>query len=327
MLSRIRPFFTIISAMLIMLASSTVALIILERQQLEQETGQKLVMLHHNFQRQVLDETSHMSSLLTFIAEDKNIQREWQNGDIDALLRQTMPIFHRIQAQHSITHFYFIALDRTCVLRVHNPSTRGDYIDRTTLDMAVHLNRPTYGLELGPLGTFALRVIHPWIVNGRLIGYLELAEDVSHLSSQVASLMNINIICLTGKDKLDRSKWEVGQRMLARKADWDQFREVVMLYSDIENIPAKLTHIIDSTRPSNKVFSISINGHYYMGGIDQLSDADGNYVARLVMLTDTTSATKDLLQLIGKLFIFTLAVTALLIVIKSRMIMKHSSPD
>jgi hypothetical protein len=285
---KFRALLPVFWAMLIMLIGSIVTLTIIQQKLLQNETRNRLVLLHQNFQRLVLEETTHMSSLLNFITENREFQKEWLEGDLDGLMQRSMPVFQRIKSQHNITHFYFITTDRKCALRLHNPTINGDFLDRTTLDMAAHLKRPTYGLELGPLGTFALRVVHPWIVDGRIIGYLELAEDVSHLSSQVAALMDVSIICLAEKGKLDRKSWEEGQRMLGKQADWNKFSDMVILSSDIENIPDKLTSIVNSSHTSDSIFSITISGKRYKGGFDQLSDAGGNYVARLVMLSETT---------------------------------------
>ena len=75
--------------------------------------------------------------------------------------------------KYRVTHFYFHGLGRACFLRVHNPAKYGDYITRFTMDAAEKKQEIVHGIELGPFGTFTLRVVHPWRISGELAGYIE----------------------------------------------------------------------------------------------------------------------------------------------------------
>ncbi|MCC6933984.1 MAG: hypothetical protein IT292_12170 [Deltaproteobacteria bacterium] len=73
---------------------------------------------------------------------------------------------------------YFITPDRTCILRVHKPEKQGDIINRFTTLEAERTGKLAAGIEIGPLGTFTLRVVNPVYSKGMLVGYLELGKEI-----------------------------------------------------------------------------------------------------------------------------------------------------
>ena len=77
------------------------------------------------------------------------LQNDWKN------------LFETLRADHEITHFYFIAPDRTCLLRLHLSEQRGDRIDRNTLLEAERSGKTASGVELGKTGLLTLRVVQP----------------------------------------------------------------------------------------------------------------------------------------------------------------------
>ena len=69
---------------------------------------------------------------------------------------------------------------------MHKPEKHGDYIDRFTMDQAVHDGKSIWGVELGRFGTFTLRVVCPWRIDGKVAGYIELGEEVKHITPKLA---------------------------------------------------------------------------------------------------------------------------------------------
>ncbi|MDH3960021.1 MAG: ATP-binding protein [Desulfuromonadales bacterium] len=100
--------------------------------------------------------------------------------DRAALLTVARPIFGELKAKHSITHMYFIAPDGTVLLRVHKPEQYGDSLERATFLQAVATKETASGLEMGK-NFFSLRCVTPILVDGELLGYLEVAEEIDHV--------------------------------------------------------------------------------------------------------------------------------------------------
>ena len=67
---------------------------------------------------------------------------------------------------------------------MHDPNRYGDVIQRVTLDRATE-GGTSWGIELGPLGTFTLRLVHPWRIDGKLAGYIEVGEEIGHTIAMV----------------------------------------------------------------------------------------------------------------------------------------------
>ena len=80
----------------------------------------------------------------------------WFGLTLSQLLKQVEPLFRHFRKEHRITHFYFHSPDRVCILRMHKPDRYGDKINRFTALEAEKTGKTSWGIELGPLGTFTL---------------------------------------------------------------------------------------------------------------------------------------------------------------------------
>jgi signal transduction histidine kinase len=112
----------------------------------------------------------------------------------EGLLAVAAPIFAELKARHNITHMYFIAPDGTVLLRVHRPEQYGDRLTRATFLHAAATQKPASGLEMGR-NFFSLRCIAPVYAHGKLLGYLELAEEIDHIFAQMKAITG-NDVCL-----------------------------------------------------------------------------------------------------------------------------------
>jgi hypothetical protein len=124
-------------------------------------------------------EVEKLSAALEVLAADPALAEAFARRDRPRLLRLASPIFGALRDRHGVTHWYFHEPEpaRTCFLRVHAPSLHGDLIERPTFAQAVARQAEASGKELGRTA-FALRVVRPWARGGKLLGYLELGEEI-----------------------------------------------------------------------------------------------------------------------------------------------------
>jgi len=169
-----------------------------------------------------------MEATLDAISRDKQLKHAFLAKDREALFQIAEPLFHSLRDKYKITHFYFSGPDRVNFLRVHQPRRFGDTINRTTTLLAHRDQNIHAGLELGPLGTFTLRAVMPWKVNGRLIGYLELGSEIDHVISDVKGFLGMDLHVFIPKRKLERSGWERGAKMLGTRTNWGQLDQYVV---------------------------------------------------------------------------------------------------
>ncbi len=239
-------------------------------------------------------ESSMLDGLIGFIKRDKKIQDAWLSRDRERLYQHALPAYKRSFIDNRVTHFYFIDKDKKSFLREHNKGRHGDTIKRFTLDRAISTGKKTSGIELGPLGTFTLRVVHPWYINGELTGYIELGVEVTHITPRLRELFNVELCILVKKKFLDQKKWEEGRHMLHQEQDWGRYDDFVIVESSLAEkkigVDAYRQHVEAHKkglyRPS--AHDIETVGKIYRAGFSPLIDAGERDVGELIVLSDVT---------------------------------------
>jgi signal transduction histidine kinase len=154
------------------------------------------------FELQIANDAAKLHATLCPISRDEAMKQAFLNGDREALLARTGPLFERLHNRHRVTHFYILDAARRVVLRVHQPELHGDTIARTTILQAEQTASETQGIELGPLGTLTLRAVKPWLHDGQLIGYLELGEEIDHVSREIHEALGVDLLVLVHRQFL-----------------------------------------------------------------------------------------------------------------------------
>ncbi|TCS73803.1 PAS domain S-box-containing protein/diguanylate cyclase (GGDEF)-like protein [Sulfuritortus calidifontis] len=240
------------------------------------------------------DETEKLSTALALIVRDAGLARAMQRQDRALLLQHSQPTFDYLRRESGITHFYFHTPDRINFLRVHQPERFGDKIDRYTAIKAEASGQPAAGLELGPLGTFTLRVVFPWYQDGRLIGYVELGQEIEQILGRISSLTGIDLYLTIDKRHLSRKDWQAGMAMLGRTEEWDMLREAVVTYRP-ETVSADTTrkllaHDLSHAHNRTKVTS----GDQVLQALTlPIGDVSGREVGHLLMARDITNLNKN----------------------------------
>ena len=242
------------------------------------------------FESQRSSDAEAINALLDIAEKNVELSQAYLTGDRDRALRVGLPLFKEFNAEHRVTHFYLHDPTRTVFVRMHEPERHGDYIDRFTLATAVKTGEGSQGIELGNMGTFTLRVVRPWRVNGRLIGYLELGEEIKHFLPRIKDLAGVDLIVTVDKAHLDRASWEGGMRMLGRRSEWDRRDDFVVLDSTVPVVPEELEPTLHLRHPEHagKIVGASAGSTAYRGGFLSLIDAGGRDVGDLIALLDVT---------------------------------------
>jgi len=167
--------------------------------------------------------TGKLEAVLETLLLDPRWRKPLQEGDREALMDLSTPLFERLRRDHNVTHFYFLKPDRVSLLRVHQPARSGDRIDRITARKAESSGRIASGVELGPLGTLTLRVVAPLRDGDRLLGYLELGEEVEDLCAQIGRIYGGEDYLLLDKGLLQPEGFAEGMKMLGRQVAWNRF--------------------------------------------------------------------------------------------------------
>jgi methyl-accepting chemotaxis protein len=282
--------------LLVLLTLSIASIYWLQKVHFNQEIRHKLEEVEQLFRMKLNKEAKILESQINLLQLDKNLQKAYQTKNREALLRHAMPIFNAIRTKYQVTHFYFIDLDKICFLRVHNPPRHGDIIPRFTLADTIRQQSPVYGIELGKFGTFTLRLVYPWRINGQLVGYLELGKEIEHITQALHQILDVELFFTINKFFIKRTHWEEGLKMLERTGDWTQFSHIVIIDKTIPTIPQELQkslQILLSQSESELLTNlpkVSVGPKQYRSGLIPLFDAGHRELGKIVVLNDVSES-------------------------------------
>jgi PAS domain S-box-containing protein len=250
------------------------------------------------------------------LCSDEKMQSLWLQRDRTGLEEYAQPLFKNLGEQYSITHFYFIEPTRMVFLRVHQPDRHGDLIKRRMVLQAQKSGCVESGIELGSSGTLTLRVVKPWVIDGNVAGYLELGEDVTHITKAINSTLDVGVAILLDKTHLDRDVFERGMAMHDRASNWNDFPGEVVVNSDPSDIPQQMLSSESVLRDNSLESAVEFerDGNFYVAGAVRLREFSGNDVGRMVLIEDVTPQHASLRLLMFKLgkFFFLIGAACLL---------------
>jgi|GEM_PF-453299 len=261
-----------------------------EKADIEESIGTTFSSVKRIFDSTVRSDAATLSAALEFITRDDALRHALKANDRDALLRRADPIFRQLREKYGITHFYFSGPDRVNLLRVHQPDRYGDEITRWTTRQAEASGKPAAGLELGPLGSFTLRVVFPWYDGDRLIGYVELGEEVEHLLKQARTISGIDLYVAIDKRYLTFKDWMTGMRMLGRHGEWDFLPESVITFQTTDAIGIPIRSLLSKpSRHGQALQEVSSNDRFFQTQAVPLRDAGDREVGNMLLIQDVTA--------------------------------------
>jgi PAS domain S-box-containing protein len=229
----------------LLLAAGFTALMLHRQNTQLHNTGQRiLAQADREFSRALDEQSRAMAAMLDILIEETGLAPALAAGNREKLLAGYASVFARLKTRYAITHFYFLDPGRICLLRVHNPEKHTDRIQRITALQAEKTGKTAFGIELGPLGTFTLRVVQPVFDNGALAGYVELGKEIEDVLDSIHQQTGAELAVAIRKTALKRSSWEAGMKMLGRTADWDRFDDDVLIYSTLTPFPDKAAEFV-----------------------------------------------------------------------------------
>jgi HAMP domain-containing protein len=182
-------------------------------------------------------DTEKLSAVLTAVLSDSRYRAPFERRDRAALAALATPLFKELKYAYGITHWYFHLPDRSVFLRVHKPEQFGDAVNRATMARAVATGGPGVGKELGKTA-FALRVVSPWVVEGKLIGYVELGEEIDGFMHRMKVQTGDDYSLLVEKRHLDAKNYASVRQNAGLPNDWNALPALVALDTTLPNVGA-----------------------------------------------------------------------------------------
>ena len=273
----------------------------LQSRDIQHETQSRLNAFSEVWQTTLGLESEKIKGLLSFLDRDEDLQQIWLRRDREELYRYSSEIFQRIKSDYQITHFYFIDLEGRVFLRVHNPKRFGDKVGRWTMLKAKENQSLASGIELGTYGHFTLRVVKPCFVDGQLVGYLELGEEIEHIIPNIRKILEADLFLVVNKSLVDYENWLMVGGDNQTPDHWKQFERQLLIAKTASELPLAIRDSISNNDNSLKVFQQ--DGLTMHLGNTEVQDASGEIVGSVYLQRDVTA---DRQRLEGFMLIFTL---------------------
>jgi len=274
----------------LVLGTFVVSQIIEEDKHIREDFAHSVHSLQSLYQTAVKERTHKLEATLAVMINDVELRSAFKTTDREALLARVEPLFQQLKSRHKITHFYFHDAQRVNLLRVHQPERYGDTIDRFTMRAAERSGEMSSGSELGPLGAFALRVVAPIHEGNRLLGYIELGEEIDDLVGDMAHVSRSELIATIDKRFLNRADWETGMRILNRESSWDHLPDRVIVSRTLAEVPEAHKLLLHSTAdyPADGT-QVLWGDQRYLVAFVALRDAGDREVGKILILRNMTA--------------------------------------
>ena len=303
-------------AILVFLASSLILISWLQKKHVRDGVKAYLQSTRVLYEGSLREETKLIQVLLSFYGKDPQLSSLFAKRDRDGLLAYAKPLFNEIKNKYGITHFYFIDPDQHCFLRLHNPGFYGDKIERFTLTQAVKTGELHSGVDLGYYGTLTLRVDIPWVVDGQLLGYLEIGKEVDSFMPNLSSILGVEVVMLVETRFLQREQWEKGQILMGHHGVWNEVPGYVVAGGTIQVLPRNLERFLPLSRDEDgeALFNVTYEKRHYRAGVTPLFTADGKQVGVIIAMKDFSAAEHSMQMLTGLLVSLVLIMSGFLFV-------------
>jgi len=279
-LFKLNLYLPLVVVTILMALLTVVAIIYIQENSIHQSKASISRQFTDNLREKVSLEAAEIGEYIEFIQNKDDITKLFLEQNKEKLNNSIKGMYSRLSKNVNLTHMYFINTDGRVLLRVHDYERDKDIIDRTTFKKAQERESLFYGLEFGVKKNYTLRVVKPWFVDGKIIGYIELGKEIDKIINDISRSLK-SIIYIAVKKELYRNASDyVKQRLLTKM----QTRDYYIVYNTF-TIPKEIEYILNETLVHK---DISLEGIEYFTSKAKLSDVSGEELGYFVFLTDVS---------------------------------------
>lgn len=305
--------------LVIFLVGFCVILLKKQSDNLNQLTQEKIFRIYHEFNHLIAQQSNNIITMEDLILSSR-LRRAMEAGDKEFLMKTYGPLFAKLKKNFVITHFYLHRPDLVSLLRIHNPKKSGDLITRFTAKEAKRTRKVVSGVELGRFGTLTLRVVKPIFDGNVIVGYLELGKEIDDILATLQSKYAVKLTVTVYKKELDRKDWEIGMKMLGRNADWNRYKNEVIISSSLHKVPSVFDELIKNRGTYYAADKeIEFDGKHWKAMTLPFIDVAGANIGNFIILKDISSTNlifKQLFFLVAGCTVWILIVTFLYTILR-----------
>ncbi|NTV98715.1 MAG: PAS domain-containing protein, partial [Chlorobiaceae bacterium] len=259
-----------------------------QQQQLEQAVQHSEQEISAAYSNSIDVSRDELAVAIEALCRDREIIGALREKNPDRLYALTSVLYERFRDNYGITHFYFVDSSRTCILRVHSPSRKGDRIDRYTMRQAEKTGNLSAGMEIGPLGTLTHRLVFPVKEDGKLIGFIELGREVESILKGLRLDSGKGVAVFINKKYLQKENWQEGMKLFNRDSRWERFADDVMVFSSFGIFPREFNAALTADTAVRGI-DVRWEDHVWHATSKPLNDASGRMVGSILLIQDISS--------------------------------------
>ena len=250
-------------------------------------------------------ETIFMEGLIEELKKDEKSINLYRNNKQDSLFMYLHQTYLKLFYKHKITHFYIHSPNKRNYLRVHNKEKNEDIIDRTTLKNAHDTLSTSSGVEFGIFHNLTLRVVSPWIVDGELIGFIELGKEMDLITKEYTQLINADMIFTIKKELITKKDFKKWKDKNFRNRYYYSMNNFYIIDSTIKTIDKQLQEKLNAKENSKNIYVENNDRKYYINSKNYI-DVNNKNIGKIYILNDVTDEYSSLFWIIVKVSLIVL---------------------
>lgn len=174
-------------------------------------------------------DTRTLAATLRVAAQDEKIKEIFLEKDREKLYSYVSPLFEDLKTKYKITHWYFVTPEGNVFLRVHEKDAFNEKYSRADVLLKnKEKNTVSSGITLGNKN-YALRVGMPYYDNDKLIGYIELGQEIDHILDLLTNETRKDVILVTKKEYMKESDWGLFRSKSNLRNNWGDLNSYVLM--------------------------------------------------------------------------------------------------
>lgn len=233
-----------------------------------------------------------LKAAMTDFMTNQDFKDIYLENDREKLFSYGQDLFAKHKAL-GITHFYFHRTDGTVFVRIHNANKYDDTLTRETYRISKETEDWGTGIELGKTA-FALRVVHPYYDDGKLIGYIEYGEEIDHFIEIMQEQTGHEYGIIVKKKYVNPDDWASVRETKGLRNNYDDLPNYVIIDTTREDISDFQEHCLaesdlDTVPDEGRIFNkFSVGAKTYVCGGFSLYDAANSKAGAVVAIQDVT---------------------------------------
>jgi len=274
-----------------------------------------------HFRKALIVSKDALTIIIEELSHDRAITEAMHAGDKGRLYSHMAPLYEGLRRVYGITHLNFINPEHIRTLDMLNPATSGDQIDRFTLGEAEKSGKPSNGIELDQLGRLTLWVDIPVLLDGKLLGYIELGKETEEILKGIKLESGSGLAIFINKKFIQQSGWERSRNNFQQDITWGHYPNDLLLYSSLGRFPQEFNSVLSAADASKGIESDLAERSWRITTLP-LKEASGRVIGKMILMQDISAYKWTVYRLISIAGIAIIVIYALvfgfLIVVLSR---------